>query len=135
MELAVAIGLIEKGIAQGNEPQLWVELGAGKGLFTRALSTLLPAGSTIHAMDIDNTSLKSIALEVDNITLVKSKLDFVRDPLPLKNVDGLLFANAIHFAPNKIQLAKNLRKHLKEGGKLILVEYDTDTANAGFLTQ
>jgi hypothetical protein len=33
--------------------ETWADLGAGDGTFTRALATVLPVGSVIHAMDRD----------------------------------------------------------------------------------
>ena len=63
MQLSEAIELIQKINIPGNKPQVWADLGCGDGLFTRALATLLPEGSIIHAVDKVNTlSNKKIPL-------------------------------------------------------------------------
>jgi precorrin-6B methylase 2 len=41
-------------------PQTWADLGCGAGAFTLALASLLPAGSTIHAMDRDRAALAQL---------------------------------------------------------------------------
>jgi 2-polyprenyl-3-methyl-5-hydroxy-6-metoxy-1,4-benzoquinol methylase len=129
MKLEVAIRLIEKGVDQTAGPQQWADFGAGQGLFTKALATRLPPGSSLHAIDKDETALKSIDLQQPQITLHKLKTDFVNeepDPGPL---DGILIANALHFVPHTQAFLTYLRKILKPSGRMILIEYDREVGN------
>jgi ubiquinone/menaquinone biosynthesis C-methylase UbiE len=129
MELSVAVQLIKEGVSTSDVPQTWADIGAGTGLFTRALSGLLSPGSNLIAIDRDHGALDSIQLSRKDIHLRKSVLDFVTMPLELPPMDGVLLANALHFSPNKIELLKSIGLTLKSSGRIILIEYDTDAAN------
>lgn len=129
MEISVAIDLIKGGITDCTSPQTWADLGAGSGLFTTALSQLLPSHSTIIAIDNNAGALNSMKPLNHEIKLVKKVLDFVHDHLDLHSMDGILMANALHFSSDKTTLLKTIRMSLNNSGKIILVEYDTDASN------
>ena len=50
-------------------------------------------------------------------------------PLELPPLDGIVMANALHFARDKVALLPLLRGYLRTSGRLVLVEYDTDHGN------
>jgi ubiquinone/menaquinone biosynthesis C-methylase UbiE len=129
MQIAVAIRLIEKGVEETAVPQVWTDLGAGKGLFTEALAKLLPEGSTIYALDKDVSALNEIKLSSEKVTLKTLKRDFIKDALESLPLDGILMANSLHYVENGLIFLKALRKNLKPSGRLLLVEYDTTTSN------
>lgn len=129
MELSTATALLSKGVNTTKPAQVWCDLGAGQGLFTRALSALLPDSSTIYAVDKDSKSLNKISVE-DHVKLHKVNADFTlwNDTVPL--LDGVLMANALHFVADKNRLVKALLRKMKPDGVFLLVEYDLHTANA-----
>lgn len=100
MDLKTAISLIQSSKIKSNEPTNWADLGCGSGLFTKALSTLLEPGSKIAAVDKDASALKKVNV-VSGIILEKLNADFVNEDLPLKNINGILMANALHFVKDK----------------------------------
>jgi hypothetical protein len=116
MELATAEGLIKNGVL-GDEVQSWADLGAGSGLFTKALSNLLPKGSSILA--IDKTISK---IDGDGITVLKSNFLY----LNFQHTDGVIMANSLHYVKDQEDFLHKLSKKTKQ---LILVEYDTDKGN------
>jgi ubiquinone/menaquinone biosynthesis C-methylase UbiE len=128
MELITAIHLISGGVAEGTVPQAWAELGAGDGLFTRALSTRLPPKSRVYAFDRDASSLEQIKVH-DGVSLDTLHLDFVKQAMDLPPLDGILMANALHYVKDQDLFLERLKTHVKPGGRLVIVEYDTDTAN------
>jgi hypothetical protein len=107
-----------------------MDLGAGKGLFTNALASRLPPHSTVYAIDKDPTVMRNLALGNTAITLKKLQKDFVSYDLDAIVANGVLMANALHYVSNKIVFLRQLKKHFVDGSRLIIVEYDTDRANA-----
>lgn len=130
MELENAIQLISKGVQSNGQPQAWADLGAGYGLFSRALAALLPDKSIIHAVDKSYKTGQQIKSQKESNTIVLLKKDFTAPALDIPPCDGLLMANSLHFVKDKLSLLRQIKKSvLKTGGHIIIVEYDTDTAN------
>jgi hypothetical protein len=125
MQLSEAISLIQKGIVPQSSPQTWADLGAGQGLFSDALLSLLQPGSVIHAVDIHKrTNLRH------NPSIIFPQANFVNDKLSIPTLDGILMANSLHYVQDQVACIKQLKTHLRNGtGVIILVEYDTDTGN------
>jgi ubiquinone/menaquinone biosynthesis C-methylase UbiE len=117
MELSTAIKLIEKGISQSGI-QTWADLGAGSGLFTNALSQVLPKGSTIIAIDKTQAKIKV----ANDITLVTKTGDFTTTDFG--TVDGVLMANALHYVDRQQEFLKRLTTN-----RIIIVEYNMDQPN------
>jgi hypothetical protein len=126
MELKNAIQLITKGVQPGGGPQVWADLGAGSGLFSRALSALLPDGSIIFALDKNYKEGQHIPPEKTSNRIITEKKDFESD-LDIPTCNGIVMANSLHFVEDKLSLLKKLP--VTTGGRIIIVEYDTDTAN------
>ena len=127
MKIETAVDLIKEGVTSSSQ-QTWADLGAGQGMFTKALSTCLSVGSTIYAVDKDGVALRSITIE-PTITLHTLQKDFVKDALDLPLLDGILMANALHFVENQLAFMQRIRKNLKPAARIILVEYNTDHGN------
>ncbi|TAE44769.1 MAG: class I SAM-dependent methyltransferase [Bacteroidetes bacterium] len=120
-----AQSLIRSGIAPGAE--VWADLGAGTGVFTLALQELLPRGR-VYALDKSPHMLWRLPRR-EGVELVVTEGDFTRPfelPEPL---DGILMANALHYAPDPLDAMGFILPHLKKGGLFILIEYDTDRPN------
>jgi ubiquinone/menaquinone biosynthesis C-methylase UbiE len=125
------VRLIEAGIARG-EGGVWADLGAGAGAFTLALRDLAGPAVEIVAVDRELESLYALrdAMErrfpaTDLCLLVAD----IGDELALPPLDGLLAANALHYARDQASLLRRWRRYLQPDGRLILVEYDADVGN------
>jgi Trans-aconitate methyltransferase len=125
MELVTAIQLIKNGVHQNDQRQVWADLGAGNGLFTQALSTLLFASSKIYAIDKKNSAPFKINMEVE---LVSMQMDFSKE-WKTELLDGIILANAFHFIEDKSTLLNRLIQKLKPYGRIIIVEYDIEEGN------
>jgi ubiquinone/menaquinone biosynthesis C-methylase UbiE len=128
MELQAATQLIEQGVLK-NRIQTWADLGAGKGLFTCALSQLLLAGSSITAIDKDQSALSKVSVD-SKVSLHTNVLDLASENLELRNLDGILMANSLHYIKDQKAFLNSLRLNLKPTGRLIIVEYNMDRSNA-----
>jgi trans-aconitate methyltransferase len=118
MEQEEAVSLIRAGVS-GMQPQSWADLGCGRGVFTFALKSLLPAGSRLIAVD----------KESQRLPLHFIKGDFEKDELPLSRLDGILMANSLHFVRDKEKLIRKLEAYFLATPAFLIVEYDTDRAN------
>lgn len=110
----------------------WADFGAGEGAFTLALADLLGPGGEIYAVDRAGAALRQQA-ERMRVRFPRTRLqtlsaDFTR-PLDLPPLDGVVMANALHFAREKTSVLRLLYGYLKPGGRFILVEYNADRGN------
>jgi hypothetical protein len=125
MKLPEAISLIQKGIIPHSSPQTWADLGAGNGLFSEALCSILLPGSTVHAVDLHiQPNLEH------HSSIIFHQADFVKDKLPVPTLDGILMANSLHYVQDQVACIQQLKIHFRNcAGVFILVEYDTDRGN------
>jgi ubiquinone/menaquinone biosynthesis C-methylase UbiE len=127
MRIIEAIQLIKNDFPIGKTPETWADLGAGSGTFTEALASFLPDGSVIYAVDKVQEMQQASGSRLE-IRFVKA--DFEKDSLPLPPLDCILMANSLHYVFDKKSLLQKLRGNLKPGGRIVVVEYDTDKPNA-----
>lgn len=126
MQLTEAIQFIQHKDILQTKPQLWADLGCGSGLFTQALAELLHKNSIIYAVDKNASAFKKFSTAV-SIQLLQ--LDFITGNLNLNNIDGVLMANSLHYVKDKFSFINKLSSVIKKDGRLLIIEYDTDSAN------
>jgi SAM-dependent methyltransferase len=61
-------------------------------------------------------------------TVTYCAADFAKR-VDLPPLDGVVMANSLHFQRQKRAVVQLIRSYLRPGGRLILVEYDTDRGN------
>ena len=123
-----AVGLI-RGAIPGHGGT-WVDLGSGDGTFTRALVELLGRDAPIYAVDRDAGAIA--ALERWARRAAAHVIPVVADfsgpfhlpGLERTEIDGMLFANALHFVPEVEAVLARLAAWLRPGGRVVIVEYD-----------
>lgn len=124
MQLQEARDLIYNDVfTQQPEKAQWADLGCGPGLFSYALSALLPADATIYAIDKEPV-FDSGMFPGQGKNIQPLLYDFAVDTLPFQQLDGLLIANALHYVADKPTLMQHLRDYLKPGASILVVEYD-----------
>ena len=121
MELNTAIDFISPAISPTHG--VWADLGAGTGIFTLALDHILEPGSTIYAADKNPHMLYK--LQLAHCQLIIEELDFTRD-FSLPPMDGIVMANALHYAKDQVAALSRVVDCLKPGGTLLLIEYETE---------
>jgi SAM-dependent methyltransferase len=126
---ADAVALIGGRRIGGDAPETWADLGCGDGTFTRALATLLPARSVIHAMDRDASALRHIPGEHAGVSIVTHAGDFAAPPWPFGALDGVLLANSLHYVRDHAAFIRACAPAMNHPRRFLIVEYDTDQAN------
>ena len=118
----------------GDNGGIWADLGCGNGIFSVILADLLAPPSRVIASDTATSQLQSLgeALKSYDPTspIYPLEADF-RDPLPCVKLDGMLFANSLHYLQREFRELNLPRttEHLRSGGQLIVVEYNTRHAH------
>jgi ubiquinone/menaquinone biosynthesis C-methylase UbiE len=121
MTIDQAAALLRTPRIEWTRPQVWCDLGSGEGLFTLTLATLLAPGSTIYAVDRNQSALQRIPKEHHGASIRSIHGDLNSDRLQLPSADGILMANVLHFIPKQENLLKRLRD-LSE--RFLIVEYE-----------
>ncbi|MBN2501243.1 MAG: class I SAM-dependent methyltransferase [Anaerolineales bacterium] len=129
-QIARARRLIQAGIpAPGGT---WADLGCGDGIFTSALYEIVGENAQIHAVDRERYALqrleRNLRAAYPPIQLITHAVDFTSG-LELIQLDGILMANSLHFVRQKALALRGLADALKPGGRLIVVEYNTNRGN------
>jgi SAM-dependent methyltransferase len=106
--------------------EAWADLGAGTGVFTRALASLVGPAGHLFAVDEDDHALRSIRAWSDAaprppITILRAD---VTRPLPLPVLDGVVMANVLHFVAHAEAVLPRIVQLLRPGGRLVLIEYE-----------
>ena len=121
MDHADLVSLIEGGVAgRGGR---WADLGAGEGAFTLALADVIGSEGHIVAVDKDRNALRAIDGRFETMVA-----DFTK-PLELRDLDGVLMANSLHFVRDKQPVLESVRSMLRPEGRLLVVEYGADRGN------
>ena len=132
MNHADHVALLKQGVP--GPGGTWADLGAGGGAFTLALAELVGPEAAVIAVDRDGRALarlaQAMAARFPAVPLRCVVGDFTR-PLDLPPLDGIVMANALHFVARGGQEAAlcRVRGLLRPGGRLIVVEYNTDRGN------
>jgi SAM-dependent methyltransferase len=124
------VALIREGVLGGGTT--WADLGSGEGAFTLALADLLGPAGSIHSIDRDERALqtqgRALRRAFPGVRVTPLVADFAR-PLELPPLDGIVMANSLHFQRDRLAVVRLVRGYLRPGGRLVLVEYDTDHGN------
>jgi ubiquinone/menaquinone biosynthesis C-methylase UbiE len=130
MDHHVHVGLIRDGVLGGGTT--WADLGSGEGAFTLALADLLGPTGSIHTVDRDKrvlqVQLRALRDRFPSVSVTPLVADFTK-PLALPPLDGIVMANSLHFERDKLAVLRLVMGYLRPGGRLVLVEYDTDHGN------
>jgi SAM-dependent methyltransferase len=122
--------LLREGVEGAGK--VWADLGSGKGAFTLALADLLGAGAVIHSLDLDERALTTQRQAVENrfpdVSVEYRQADFT-GAVDLPPLDGVLMANSLHFVEAKEPVLERVSGWLRPGGRLLVVEYDSDRGN------
>ena len=107
------------------EDKTVVDLGSGSGYFT---FRLLATGASVIAADIDRAFLDIIEEKTANFSIEEGKLVLhqmseSRIDLPEASADIIFLVNTYHHIPDRVEYFKAANSVLKEGGKIVIVDF------------
>jgi arsenite methyltransferase len=103
------------------------DLGSGGGYFTFRLAEAVGPAGRVYAVDIDRDMVDLIAKRVKQETLsnIEPVLAKPDDPLlPKAGVDLIFTSNTYHHIDKRIAYFANLRKYLRPGGRVAIIDFD-----------
>lgn len=112
--------------AMGVQPGAMVaDIGAGQGFYTVRLARAVGESGRVYAVDVDASTLRSLRSRLKEEGLVN--VDVIEgeaaDPrLPEGVLDAALIVNAYHEMKEGQAILEHIRKALKPGGRLVIVE-------------
>jgi cyclopropane fatty-acyl-phospholipid synthase-like methyltransferase len=103
------------------------DIGAGTGYFSMRLAKV-PAGIAVFAVDvepamIDHLKKRAVTEKVTNVTTVLAGAASPNLPEP---VDVVLVVDTYHHLPNRPAYFRELRKSLKPGGRVAIIDFRKD---------
>ncbi|MBA2302600.1 MAG: class I SAM-dependent methyltransferase [Acidobacteria bacterium] len=118
------------GIAEGS---IVADLGAGGGWFTIRLARRVGPNGRVYAQDIQPEMIGAIKRRVEREELknVRTVLGAPLDPQLPDPVDVVLIVDAYHEMEQPQTLLRNVRKSLKPGGRVGIVEFTTSGHGPG----
>ncbi|HMH21951.1 MAG TPA: class I SAM-dependent methyltransferase [Puia sp.] len=111
-------------ISSGIVPPIWADLGSGSGIFTEALARMFPGRSIIFAVDKGPGILSQTT--PGGVSIQALQLDFEKGDTGLRNLDGILMANSLHYVKDKPAFLGRLKACMNPGAPFLIVEYDSD---------
>jgi ubiquinone/menaquinone biosynthesis C-methylase UbiE len=104
------------------------DLGAGSGLFTRPLARKAGGKGVVYAVDIDSELLKYVerTAREQKLTNIKPILASETDPKLPEAVDLITIIDTLHHIGNQTEYLKGLKKYLKPGGRVAVIDFSRD---------
>lgn len=106
--------------------EIVADIGAGSGYFTERLARLVGNSGHVYASDIQPGMLELLARRMSrerlsNVTVIRGDIDNPR--LPAAALDLALMVDVYHELGEPQTVLGHVRRALKPGGRLVLVEY------------
>ncbi|HBP64498.1 MAG TPA: class I SAM-dependent methyltransferase [Desulfosporosinus sp.] len=119
-----------KDITPGSQT-VWADIGCGTGYFTIPLAKEV---KEVYALDIRAEMLSNLnesltQLQIQNVKVLQSEESHF--PLPDQFIDGILIALVLHEVDQPIEFFHELKRILKTGGSLVVIEWAKATTEMG----
>jgi ubiquinone/menaquinone biosynthesis C-methylase UbiE len=104
------------------------DIGAGSGLFTRPLATLVGPEGVVYAVDIHKDLLAHIeeTAKEESLENIKTVLASQYDPKIPEKVDLILICDTLHEIDNPAVYLNNLSDYLSETGRIAIIDYESE---------
>jgi len=108
------------------------DFGCGAGYFTLPIAKRLSHESRVYAVDVLETALESVRSRAKlqglfNVETIRCNLEASNDTgLSDKSIDLVLLANILFQSPKKVDIIKEAKRVLKEGGEMAIIDWKPD---------
>jgi arsenite methyltransferase len=100
------------------------DLGAGTGYFTRRFASAVGPEGKVLALDVEPAMLAELRRRADGGANVETRQVAPDDPgLAPRTVDVVFICNTGHHLPDRVRYYAKLRRALRPGGRLVLVDF------------
>lgn len=115
--------LLKSGL---KENDILADIGCGIGYFSIPAAKIVGNNGKVFAIDISTEMLDELKYRLEssnitNIVLLQNKGNTI--PLEDNLVDFALISNVLHEVDNKTKFLSEIRRILKDGGKLVLIDW------------
>ncbi len=113
------------------------DIGAGTGLFTREFARAVGAEGKVYAVDISQSFLDYIAKraqedgQAGQIQTILGGQD--QTNLPNRELDLVFICDTYHHFENPTAMLRSIRRSLKPGGRLVVIDFDRDEDASEFI--
>ena len=120
------------------EPGMEVaDVGAGTGVFTLLFAEKVKPGGKVYAVDIAPAFLKLITQRAEKrgLAAVVSAVRGTQDATNLepRSVDAVFVCDTYHHFEDPGRMLRSIRRALRPGGRLLVVEFDKEKAGTDFV--
>jgi len=102
------------------------DLGSGGGYFTFRLAQAVAPNGKVYAVDIDRDMIALVAERVrkEAPSAVETIVAKPNDPALPGTVDLVFTSNTYHHLDDRVAYFTNLRKYLRPGGRVAIIDFD-----------
>ena len=115
-----------------REGEVVADIGCGSGYISRRISKKIGAKGVVYGVDIQQEMLDLLAkrMAMFRIENVKPVMGDVTDPkLPPESCDTMIMVDVYHEFDQPYEMIGNMVKALKQGGRIVFVEFRKEDAN------
>lgn len=102
------------------------DLGSGGGYFTFRLARAVAPNGKVYAVDIDRDMIGLVAERArkEAPSIVETVIARPNDPALPGTVDLVFTSNTYHHVDDRVAYFANLRKYLRPGGRVAIIDFD-----------
>jgi ubiquinone/menaquinone biosynthesis C-methylase UbiE len=109
-----------------SKDDIVVDLGCGPGYYCK---TLVKLAKKVYCIDVDCIALSMAKESAPSASFLCESAEEIS--LPSTSVDIVLLANSFHDMRNKEKVVEELKRILKAGGKVIIVDWKKEQTTMG----